>query len=162
MELWLQIGETVTHAVVFLLFFWVMKRYVWPVVNAILEERQQEIEEGFARIERQQQAAAKRQAEYEAKLREIEAEARQKIQEGVAEGRRVAEEITANAQRDAQQIVDRAKRNIELEVQKARKELRDEIASMTIDATERLLHERLDREADHRLVAGFIEELERQ
>jgi F-type H+-transporting ATPase subunit b len=159
-ELANQIGEGITQLITFLIFFWIMKKYAWPVVIKILDERRQAIEDGFADIERKKTQAGESLKQYEAKLAGIEQEARQRIQEAVAEGRRVAQEITEQARQDATEIADRSQRNIQLEVAKARTALRDEIVTLTMEVTQRLLGEKLDEAADRRLVSSFIGELE--
>jgi len=161
-ELWTQIGETITQIIAFLIFVWAMKKFVWPILAAVLDERQRKIEEGFADIERRQQEAQAALDEYRQRLEGIEQEARQKIQEAIAEGRRVAAELTENAREEARQITERAQRNIELQIGQARLELRDEVVQLVMDASERLLREKLDEQTDQRLVAAFIDDLERQ
>ena len=159
-ELWNQFGETVTHVLGFIIFFWIIKKFAWPAIIHLLEDRQRHIEEGFDEIERKQADLAKMQQEYEGKLRNIEQEARVRIQEAVSEGRRVADEINEKAREEAQQITDRAKHNIDLELAKARVELRDEIVGMVLNASERLLRQKVDEKEDRRLVTTFIRDLE--
>lgn len=157
-----QIATTLTTAIAFVIFFWVMKKYAWGPIIKVLDARQQKIEEGFDEIRRKQDAAGVTQAQLDERLRNIETEARARIQEAIADGRRLAAEITEKAHEDANQLAERAKRNIEIEIAKARVELRNEIVSLTLQASERLLRERLDDEGQRRLVGTFIDELERQ
>lgn len=161
-EFWTQAGETLTQIVTFVIFFWLLKKFAWGPLLAVLHERQQRIEEGFADIKRQQAAAAAVEAQYQERLRNIEQEARARIQEAIAEGRRVAAELTEQARVEAGQITDRAQRNIAIEVAKARQELKGEIVNLTIEASERLMRKQLDGDEQRRLVGTFIEELERQ
>lgn len=154
-----QLGETITHLVAFLIFFWIMWKFAWPAIINLLSQRQEEIAKGFADIENKQAELTKMQEDYAAKLSHIEQEARVRIQEAVADGRRVAGELTEKARAEAQEITDRAKRSMELELDKARIELRDEVASMVVGASERLLRAKLDEQADRRLVDSFISDL---
>ena len=159
-ELWTQIGETVSQLVAFLIFVWILKRYAWGPVSSVIDQRQQDIEDGFAKIEARQAEAEKLHKEYDVRLSNIEKEAREKIQEAIAEGRRVASEIEERARQQAMAIREQAQRNIEIEIAKARVALRDEIVTMTIDASEHLMRRRLDEAEDRRLVGAFIDELE--
>lgn len=162
MELLTQLSETLTTIIAFVIFFWAMKKFAWGPVITVLDERQMNIEQGFADIERKQAAADKLEQEYAGRLRDIETEARARIQEAIAEGRKAAAEINEKAREEAGQITERAKRNIELEFAKARHELRDEIVAISLQASERLLRERLDEPGQRRLVTSFIDELERR
>ncbi len=155
-----QIGEFITQVITFLIFYWVMAKYAWPAVRNLLDDRQRQIEEGFANIERRQAEAERLHHEYAERLRGIEQEARARLQEAVAEGRAVAAEITEAARQETARAAERAQRNIELEIARARVELRDEIVTMTIAATERLLRQRVDTETDRRLLDTFLADLE--
>jgi F-type H+-transporting ATPase subunit b len=157
-----QAAETLVTAIAFIIFFWVMKKYAWGPVTKVLDERQSRIERGFEEIKRKQEAAGALEHQLDERLRNIELEARARIQEAIADGRRLAGEITEKAHEEATQIAERARRNIELEIAKARVELRGEIVTMTIQASERLLRERLDETEQRRLVGAFIDDLERR
>lgn len=159
-ELWTQIGETITQIIAFVIFCWIMKKYAWGPVMNVLDERQAKIEAGFDDIRHKQDDADQLCKEYDERLAEIEQEARAKIQEAIAEGRRVSGELTDEAHLEASRITDHAQRNIRLEIAKARQDLRDELVSMTIDSTRRLMGEALDDEGHRKLVAGFIADLE--
>jgi F-type H+-transporting ATPase subunit b len=159
-ELWRLIGETIVQCITFGLFFWIMKLFAWPAIMNLIEGRRREIEDGFAEIDRKQAEAERLHKEYQAHLRDIEQEARAKIQEAVVEGRRVAAEIGENARADARKIAERAQRNVQIELAKARIELREEIITMTLTASERLLREQLDPAAHRRQVDHFLADLE--
>ncbi|MCE5230954.1 F0F1 ATP synthase subunit B [bacterium] len=162
MELWAQFGELVTNAVTFIVFFWIMKRFAWGPLLNLLERRQQAVEEGFADIDRRKADTEKLHQDYAAHLRNIEQEGRAKIQEAVAEGRRVADEIVEKARAESQAMAERARRNIEIELAKARVELRDDMVSMTMMASEKLLRQRVDTDTDRRLVSEFLADLDKE
>ena len=155
-----QIGEMVLMIIVFLAFFWVLKKAAWKPILETLDERQKKIQDGFDEVKQLQVDAAEAHQRYEEKLRDIEAEARSRIQEAVTEGRRVATEVTEKARADATEITEKAKQNIQLEIQTARKQLKEEIIELTLHATERLIRERLDEAKDKELVSSFISEME--
>lgn len=156
-----QFGETITLVVVFVIFFWVMKKMAWGPILKTIDDRQKKIEDGFSEIKRLKHEAEESGKQYEAKLRGIEAEARTKIQEAVNDGRRVAAEITERARTDANEIIEKAKQSMELEIASARKKLREEIVDLTLHATEKLIKERLTESKDRELVGSFIDQLEK-
>lgn len=156
----MQAGETITQAIAFIIFYLILSKTAFPALTKLLDERSGAIEKSFAEIRRQQSEAARLQAQYAEQLRGIEAEGRQRIQEAIADGNRVAAEITDKARHEAAEALERAQRTIQLEVAKARNELRGEMVNLTMGAAERLLREKLDDQAQRRLVDGFITELE--
>jgi F-type H+-transporting ATPase subunit b len=159
-ELQSQLGETITQVIAFIIFFLIMKKYAWGPVTKLLDDRQRQIEDGFADIEKRQADAEALHKDYEKRLRNIEQEASARIQEAVNEGRRVAAEITENAREEARKIAERTQRNMEIELSKARIELRQEIVNMTVTATERLMREQLDPAAHRKQVDRFLQDLE--
>jgi F-type H+-transporting ATPase subunit b len=159
-ELWKLVGETITQLISFVIFFWIMKKYAWKPLLNVLDERQKTIEGEFEDIRQKQEKIDRMRSEYEAHLEKIEAEAREKIQEAVNEGRRVAAELTESARNETITMKEQARHNIELEINKARVELRNNIVNMTVDASERLIREKMDSDSSRRLVNAFIQDLE--
>lgn len=157
-----QIAPTLVQIIAFVFFCWLMAKYAWGPITKVLDDRQKKIEDGFEQIKRKQDQAAALERQLGERLHNIEQEARARIQEAINEGRRLAAEITEKAHGEAGEISERARRTIELEIAKARLELRNEIVAMTIQASERLMRERLDGEGQRRLVGAFIDDLERR
>ena len=60
----------------------------------------------------------------------------------------------------ASTILTKSKETVELELAKAKVTLRDEVATMTVEAVERILRQKLDAAADRRLVETVLGELE--
>ena len=76
------------------------------------------------------------------------------------EGKRIAMEIQEQAREQGHVLLNKSKETIELELAKAKVTLRDQLASMTMEAVERILREKLDTEKDRRLVESVLDELE--
>lgn len=162
MELKFQIGELITQIIAFVAFYWIMKKFAVKPIKDLLEHRQQRIEQGFVDIDRKLASADALKAQYEAKLRDIEQESRVKIQEAVSEGRRVADEIIDKARQESSQLFERTQRNLQLEMAKARVELRKDVVELTLQASERLLNQRLNDAEQHKLVEAFVDDIERR
>ncbi|MCX7013119.1 MAG: F0F1 ATP synthase subunit B [Candidatus Sumerlaeota bacterium] len=156
------IAVMLSQALAFLCFYWILKKYAWGPIVRLIDDRNEKIEEGFRRAEAAEKQAGELRAEYEAHMRRIEDEAREKIQAAVNEGRRVAGEINDNARAEARRIEEKARQIAELEFAKARIALKDEIVRLTLEASEKLLRERLSDASHRRLVEDFVEEMSRQ
>jgi len=152
--------QLLTHAVGFLIAFFILKKYAWKPILTLLDDRRQKIADEFSRIEVKKQEAEALLLEYETRLKKIEEEARAKLNESVAEGQKIASEIKADAQQEARGIISRAKSELERDVQKARAQLKQDLVGMTLGATERLLRERLDEKANRKLIERFLDEVE--
>lgn len=158
----LDLLQLASHAVGFIILVWLLKRFAWGPLLGVLDQRRQRIADGLADVERAKQEMARLKTQYEQELARIEESARKKLLEAVNEGRRVAAEIEEEARGKAQAHLAKAKETLELEVAKAKVELRDQIVTLAMEATEKLLHSRLDAGRDKALVEEFIAELSRE
>ena len=155
----LVLQEILAQIVAFVILLWVLRKVAWKPLLSLLDERRNRIQEAFDKIESSRKEIDALKSDYEKKFAEIEHEARSKIQEAMAEGRGLASEIQEKARQEAREILERAKENIELEIGKARIELKDVIVSLTLQATENLLREKLDPSEHKRLISQFLEEV---
>ncbi len=152
----------ITQILGFLIVLWVLKRFAWGPVLAMLESRRRKIASDVDAAKHLRTEAETLRAQYEEQIRAIEAESRQRIQEAVQEGQKIAEEIKATAQADAQRISEKAKADLELEVNKAKATLRSDMVRLSLDAAGRLIGGSLDDEHHRKLVDGFLDDLQKQ
>ena len=157
----LSIQEILTQAVAFILLVWVLKKMAWKPLLSLLEERRRKIQASFEEIELTKKELEKLKADYERAHSHIEEEARQKLQQAIDEGKRVSRELQESSRREARTVLEKAKEDIALEIAKAKITLRNEIADLTLQATERLIQEKLDETKDKEIVLNFIEDLEK-
>jgi len=158
----LDVQQIISQALSFLLLLWILRRFAWRPLLAMLDERRSRIEEEFRKAAQRQEELERLQADYGRRLTTIEEEARVKLQEAILEGKRIAIEIQEQARAQGSALMTKAKETVELELAKARVTLRDDVAAMTVGAVERILHEKLDTEKDKRLVDHVLQELEQK
>jgi F-type H+-transporting ATPase subunit b len=157
----LEIGQIVTQIIGFLLALWILKKFAWKPLLKIMEQRKQKIASEFEHIDKQKEKMENLVTDYEAKLKDIDNLARAKILEAASEGQKMASEIKENARKEAKEFLDRAKERLQREVDMAKVQLRDDLVEMTLRVTEKILKEKLDQEKDKRLIADFIDEVEK-
>lgn len=153
--------QVLSQAISFLLLLFILKRFAWRPLLSVIDRRQEQISQDLRHAEERKAEMERLQEEYRRRLTQIEDEARAKIQQAVADGRRVAGEIQEQARSQAQAVLVKAKETVELELDKARVTLRDQMATITMEAVERLLRQKLDPKADRQLVDAVLDELER-
>ena len=152
----IDVRQFATQIVGFLLVLFILGKYAWPPVLGFIEERRKKIADDLDHARQENERAAKLRAELEQELKGIEAKARVRIQEAVTEGQRVASEIKAGAQKDVTSRLQRLNSEIEVEREKAMLALKQDLVKMTIEATEKILREKLDEKTQRRLVEEFI------
>jgi F-type H+-transporting ATPase subunit b len=113
------LGQMVSFAIL----VWFTTKFIWPQLNAAIEERQKKVAEGLA-------AAEKARAE----LKDADAKAAVEIKQA----RQQAAEIVERAQQQANQIVDKAREDAVAEASRQKAIAAEEIASMQQRAREEL------------------------
>jgi F-type H+-transporting ATPase subunit b len=153
--------QIVTVIICFFLVFWVLKRYAFGPILQVLDERTEHVQNDLNRAEQLRLESEKSQAALEERLRNLERESRERISEAVNEGKRIAASIQENAQKEANEMIEKARQNIQFETERARAELKDEVVNLTLQATERLIKERLDDTKHRQLIGDFVTQIER-
>ena len=153
--------QLVTHAVGFLITLWILKKFAWGPLMNLMEERRTRIMDEFKQIDLEKAKVADQQAAYEAKMKEIEAQRRAEIVKAVDEGKRVAADIKAQAQHEVKELHTKTKAELEREVAKARVELRDQMVTITMNAAEKVIRERLDEKKHRELIDRYIADVEK-
>lgn len=146
------IFQLITFVLVLLIF----KRWILPPINKTLEARRQAVEKGLADAKASEEALAKA----EAKVEEILAKARAQADAAIAEAKDAAAGVAAKSEEAAAQranlIIQEAESRLGDEREKLRLELRAELAGLVADATEKIIHEKLDAKRDMSLIERAI------
>jgi F-type H+-transporting ATPase subunit b len=145
----------------FLIFFFVLKKFLWKPVLKIIDERRESIEAAFQEVDDARADIERLKLDYERKLTDINSEAQAKLQEAVERGQQVAAEIRQAAEDGRERLLARSQEEIAREKDKALAELRNAAIELSFDISQRVLREDLDRPRHDRLVASFIEDLKR-
>ena len=152
-------GQVIAQVVGFLVVLWILRKYAWGPVIDMLEERRAKIQGEFDEIDSKHIEVASIRKQLDERLRGIDQEARERIQAGVAEGEAVGNEVKLKAREEAHAILRRAEEQIERDKDKAQVALRDEMVTMVVAATEKLLQEKLDAETHRSRIESFIDSL---
>ena len=149
------IGQMITFAVL----VWVSMKFVFPSLNAALDERAKRIADGLAAADQGQAAmvvAEKRAAEALTSARE---EASQRVADAEKRAQLVAEEIKANAQAEADRIIAQAKADADQQLTKAREALRAQVADLAVKGAEQILKREVNASAHADLLSRLAVEL---
>jgi F-type H+-transporting ATPase subunit b len=152
----LDLSTFIWHLVNFLVLIALLTYFLYrPIVN-MLDERSRRIEESLAAAERAQADVARADRERE----ELLATTRREIQDMMAQAQQVADRIQSEArttaQQEGQRIIERAQQEAAAERDQAMAELRREVASLAVQAAERIINQRLDGPAQQQLIEEFL------
>ncbi|MDX6666156.1 MAG: F-type H+-transporting ATPase subunit b [Solirubrobacteraceae bacterium] len=154
------IGLMVWTLLVFVAAMLVLRKAAWPRITEALDKRQHLIEESIDTAERTKAEAASLLEEYRERLKE----ARQQAEEIVTRARKAGEvherESTEAARLKREELMEQARRDIEAETRRAIQEIRNEVADLTVLATEKVTRKTLTPEDQERLVQEALSELD--
>lgn len=154
-------GELVVGALAFFVMLFVLAKMSYPNIRRTYAERTERIEGGLARAEQAQTEAQQALEGYQRQLAESRAEATGIREQARADAQRIVEEIRNRAEADAAERLRRAEEQIEAARAQAVRALRAEVGRLSVELTERLLGQALERdEAQQRLVEDFLAGLE--
>lgn len=154
------VGLMVWTLLVFAISGYLLKKYAFPQIAEALDRRQRIIEDSL-------ETAAKTRAEAEHLLEEYRerlAAAREQAEAILARARKAAEtsehETIAEAKKRREELLAQTKRDIEAETRRAIQDIRNEVADLTILATEKVTRKVLTEEDQRQLVEETLAELD--
>lgn len=145
---------------VFGALLFLLKKFAWPHIVGAVEARERRLEEQIAETARLQ-AEARQLVEQNQKAL---ADARGQAQSLLNEARTQSEQERALAlqktKTEQDELLARARREIVTERDRAIADLRKEAVELSLAAASKLVGERLDSEADRKLVTSYLASLE--
>jgi len=154
------LGLMIWTLALFLFTMWVLSKVAFPRIQEALDKRANAIAENIEASERQRQETEKLLQEYRQRL----TEAREQAEDIVARARKAAEMAKAEAAEEGKQrreeLVAAARRDIETETRRSLERIRNEVADLTVVATEKLTRKTLTGEDHKRLVEEALGEVD--
>ena len=154
------VGLMIWTLVVFVISMYILSKVAFPRIAEALDKRQQAIEESIDIAERTRTEAQRLLEEYRERL----AEARMQADTIISRARKTAEnneaESVADAKRKREEMMAATRRDIEQETRRAIQEIRNEVADLTVLATEKVTRKTLTDDDQTRLVEEALSELD--
>jgi F-type H+-transporting ATPase subunit b len=141
----------IAQIVLFFIVYFVLSRFAFKPIMAMLEERRRRIEEGQINAEKIKQQLAEAQTKYEETLARANAEAQRLIEEVKASGERLAEEKRQTALAEAEDIIRRTHDSLSLERERTMAELKKELGRLVVETTEKVTNKILTPQ-DHQKI----------
>lgn len=145
--------------ILFLLTLGVLSWKAFPAISNALEARRERIDEEIASARRDREEARRLLDEHQRQLDEARLEAKGILQEGREAGERLREEILADARKEHETLLEKARNEMDREREELIAAVRRDAVDLSIAAAERLVSERLDDEANRKLVRDYLSEI---
>src|SRR5262249_26317652 len=151
----------IAQVILFAVVYFVLKRFAFMPIIAMLEERRRRIEEGQLNAEKIKKQLAEAQTKYEEILAKANADSQKLLEEVRASGDRLAEQKRQEAIAAAEQITLKAQEAIALERDKSMAEMKRELGRLVVDATSRVTgkilspddHQKINEETARQIAA---------
>lgn len=152
------IAQILTTLVAFAVFAWSL-RVLWRGIMQAIEARQAHIAAQFEAIENRQTELEEQQAEYKQFLQTMQEDGEKLKQAEIARGHELAAKIEAEARTRVEAELFTAKQKVDIELAKAREMLRQEVVTLSITISERILRKQLDEATQDQLMGEFISQV---
>lgn len=153
-----QMDEFIPMLIAFLILWFVLAKFGWPVFENMLSRRENTIKDALAKAEEARLASERAMEEHEDQLNEAKALAAQIVADAKKSGEALQADITATAQKQADEMIEKARAAIEFEKKAAVQELQDSVADMSIAVASRVIGSDLS-DAEHRaIIERYINE----
>src|SRR5437763_15918402 len=140
-----------SQVISFTIVAFLLRRYAYKPILAVLEDRRQKIEEGMLNAEKIRKELAEAEKRYQEILAKANADAQRRIDEARESAAHLAERKQQEAIAAAEQIVAKAKEAAALEHERQMQNLKRELGRLVVDTTAKVTGKVLTPEDEKRL-----------
>lgn len=153
------VPELIWGLVAFLALLGFMGKFVFPKMNAMLDERRAKIQGQMEEAESQRTQAEQLRRQYEEQLADARNQATAIVEDARGQAERLREEAARRAEEEAQQIVARAREDLSAERGRLVQDLRGQVAALSVELAGKIVQRELDPSQHQTLVDQYINEL---
>jgi len=146
----------------FAILFFLLKRFAFPPILEVLEERENKIRSEIDDAEKLRHEAEELKADLGRELKNAHEKANTIIQMAGEESKKIQKKSIQETQTKVRQMQNDAEQEIQITRNKLLNEIRSYTAALTISSTEKVLKKSLNDEDKNRLIDESIEEVLRE
>lgn len=139
-------------------FYLLMRKFLFKPILKVMDKRKEMIDNQFSDAEEANNQALKLKEEYEGKIENINAESEQLISDAKKSARAEYDRIIDRAEADAENIKAVAKKQSEEACENELRKAKENIASLAIEAAEKVLGKSVSAETDSNIFDEFLNE----
>lgn len=140
----------------FLIVFFLMVKFGFPVITKMVEERKNYIDESLQKAHEANERLASIQQESERILNEARARQSEILSQAKATGDSIVKEAREKAQNEGAKLLLDAKAQIAAEKENALRDIRQTVAELSISIAEKVVRQRLSNDAEQQ---KFVEQM---
>jgi F-type H+-transporting ATPase subunit b len=139
-----------------LIFYFLMRKFVFAKVVKMLDERRDVIDKGVDLGHKMEKEKAELDTHVQTELAKARKEADKIIAEAKAQGSTIIKEAEVQATHKVQKMLDDAGAKIEADAERVRKSLRSEMADLVVAATEKIIKQKIDQKSNSDLITKSL------
>ena len=136
--------------------------FLYDPITEMLDQREKKIKNDLDHAKARKHEAEKLKEKYEAELKKARGKAQDIVDEAERRGKKKAKEIIDNARDEAELLKENKLKEIDQAKRDALDQIRNEVASISIMAANKLLREELDRNKHEKLINQYINNLDEE
>jgi F-type H+-transporting ATPase subunit b len=137
----------IAQAVVFALFIWFTKKFVWSYLMRQVAARQKSIADGLAAAEQGNRSLAEASAKSDEQLKAARVQAQDILSAANKQAGQAIEQAKGTAQGEAERIKAAAREEVEREVNRVKETLRKQVAELAVAGAAQILRREIDAKA---------------
>jgi F-type H+-transporting ATPase subunit b len=155
-----EFGLLIWTLLAFLIVFFILKKFAWPVIMKGLKDRQQTIADSLATAEKIKIEMSQMKSENEALLASAREERALMMKEARETKDRIINEAKEQAKTEANKIVLEAQAAINTQKMAALTEVKNQVGKLVIEVSEKVLRRELgNKEAQEAHIKGLVDEV---
>lgn len=143
----------------FVILVFILRRFLYKPVTAIILERETEVKERIDKSEEDMKKAEMLRIENEEKLKSAYEEGKTIVETSKSKALSVSDDIISKAKEEAEFILERARKDAERERDKAEDDIKAQAVNLAILLSSKALEKELNEEEHRRLIDDFITEV---
>lgn len=151
----------VLQSIAFLLLLWVLTKFVFPTLGAMLDKREKAIADSVKAAHEAEELATKASNETAKLMKQARKDADEIVAGAKAEAVQMVESANKKSRERADRIVAEAEAEISRNVSAAKKALHNETLGLVAEASEKIIGSMVDGKIDKKVVADAVKEVER-
>ena len=156
----LDLGKSIAVVGVFLILFPLLDIFFIRPLQEAISNRTKELEATFSEAESLRSQMGQLKTDYEQRLAQTEADAREQIQAQIREATDLKKALTADAVTKTEEMKRIAGIEIEAQKKQVLGELRVHVATLSLQASEKIMKENLDNDRNRKLIDDFLNTVE--
>ncbi len=144
----------------FLIVFFLVAKYGFPVITKMVEDRKNYIDESLQKAHEANERLAGIQEESERLLNEARARQAEILNQAKATGESIVSEAREKAQAEGAKLLQDAKTQIETEKENALRDIRQVVAGLSVEIAEKVIRQKLSNDAEQqKLIDNMLNEV---